>query len=242
MTGFAWNTVDLRTMATEIQVVDGWDAFPAGRVETTQYPYMHGEVYSNEIFYEARDISLGMIVLPYNANGTVTLDPLEHVQDNLDALFALFGASGLGSLIRTMPDTTQREARVKVLDAFEVSQGQGPAIKKFVVRARMPIPFWRQLPELTLSGSGTITSGSAPIQDFRIIFSGSGTATNTTNGDSVTATGAVTVDMSTGEIHNGGVPADGLVTPNRPWIFRLGPGANSITLSGASITYYPSWF
>lgn len=246
MTEFFWNTVDLRTLGYNIQVVDGWDSFPHARMGASQYPYRHGEILTDEVFYDAKDISLGMVVLPTDANGLVTTSPLQHLQDNIDLLFGIFGAAGMGSLIRTMPDLTQREAVVKVIDTFEVTE-QSKQARAFVVRARMPIPFWRELPQITgqsVSGSTVVTNnGNAPVQDFQITFAGAGSLTNSDNGDVLTATAACVLDMREWNIESGGLPVDNRLTPNAPWLFRLRAGANNLVGTGTvSLSYYHSWF
>lgn len=242
MTGFALNGTNLRNLGYNIRVVDGWDVFPDARVAVTQYPYRHGEILADEMFYEAKDISLGMVVLPYDpVSGLQTLTPTQHIQANVDALYRLFGTPGLSSLIRTMPDGTQREAEVKVIQSIDAAQHVGDS-RTFVVRMHMPIPFWRQLPIANFSGSGTlVNNGNAPIQDFKITFGGAGSVTHGTTGDSITATGAVVVDFKRQKIHVSESDADNLVTFNTPWMFRLFPGNNSISGS-ASIDYYHSWF
>lgn len=246
MTGFSWNGTDLRTLGYNIQVVDGWDSFPHGRVGVSQYPFRHGEVHTDEIFYDAKDISLGMAVLPTDATGVVTTSALQHLQDNIDMLFGLFGANGMGSLIRTMPDLTQREAVVRVIEAFEVTDLAKQA-RQFVVRARMPIPFWRELPQVTglsVSGSTVVTNnGNAPVQDFQITFGGAGSLTNSDNGDVLVASAACTVDLREWNIESGGLPVDNRITPSAPWLFRLRAGANNLVGTGSvTLNYYHSWF
>lgn len=243
-TGFSLSGTDLRTMAHEIRVVDGWDAFPSSRVGVTQYPFRHGEVHSSESFYNARDISLGMVVLPYDGTtGTITTTPLEHIQENLDSLFRLFGAPGQLPLVRTMPDGSQRQADVRVIDTFEVSGNVGDT-RIFVVRMRMPIPFWKELPVDTFSGSGSlINNGNAPVGDFTITFGGAGSVTHSSLGDQIVATGACVVSITEFSIESGGSPVDNLVTCNSPWMFRLMPGTNTIAASGSvTFSYYHSWF
>lgn len=247
-TGFTLSGTNLRNLAYNMHTVDGWDSFPSARTSRTQYPFRHGEIISTETFYNARDISLGMLVLPFDpTTGTVTSSPLQHIQENLDTLFGLFGQPGNLPLIRTMPDGSQRQSNIKVIETFDVAQHVGDT-RIFVARLRMAMPFWAELPVVSLPNqSGSIVlvnNGNAPVGDFSIHFDGAGSITHSSLGDSMVATGEATVSMYEWSItDNSQVPADNLVTCNSPWMFRLVAGNNSLSITGSvDITYYHSWF
>lgn len=243
-TEFTLGSLDLRTLAHEITLVSGWDTFPGLKYSATQYAYQHGEDMSGRRWYKPRNIDLHMILLATDATGVVTTTPLQHLQANLDALFAaLHNSTGPLTLTRTMPDATVRTAEVRPIDASPVEDGTG-ITKAVVVSLRMGWPFWHGA-AAEVSGTGPLAAtnnGNAPVNDMLVTFTTTGRIT-TPAGDYVesAAAGAI-LNVRTGEVTGSGTPAD--ISTNKPWFIQLEPGANSLTVTGGSktINYFHSYF
>lgn len=252
-TGWDLDGTDLRRIGYNIRTADGWDAFPASRAAALEHPFRHGEELSDRVFYKARDVSLAIMVLPTAPDGSVTLSGLEHVRANLDALMGLFhGRTGLRTLTQTLPDgSTQRQAKVRVVDSFVVNGlGGNDAARLFVARLRMPYPFWSELPAKNVNGTGSLVlanGGNAPIQNAVITFSTAGRLTHDATGDYLevdsVAGGSVVVDLGAWTVTQAGSPADARLSYNRGWLMEFDPGNNGLTATATvSIDYYDSYF
>lgn len=243
-TGFVLGSLDLRTLAHEITLVSGWDTFPGLKFSGTQYAYQHGEDISGRRWYQPRTIDLHLILLATDATGVVTTTPLEHLQANLDALFAaLHNSTGPLTLTRTMPDGTTRTAEVRPLDAAPVEDGTG-ITKSVVLSLRMGYPFWHGA-TATVAGTGPLActnNGNAPINDMVVTFTTAGRVTTPAGDYLESAAAGAVVNVRTGEVTGTATPAD--ISSNKPWFIQFEPGANSVAVTGGSksIQYFHAYF
>lgn len=187
-TGWKIDGTDLRTLATNIRTVDGWDSWPGRRGRNFDVPYVHGESSVSRKFLPAKDISLAMTILPSNPAGAVTKAPDAHVQENLDTLLGLLWKPvGLLTVERRMPDFTVRTARAEAIDLAEIRRGRGPVDREFLLRLRLPDPLWRQTSEnsptsqqvlSTSQGFNVVTGGNGPIGDAVVRFAATAAVSN----------------------------------------------------------------
>jgi len=232
-TGFVLAGLDLRTLAYEITTVGGWDGFPGFKASGVEYAYTHGEDLTGRRFYKARNIDLGVIILPFNADGSQTLAPLVHIQQNLDALLgALHSTSSPLSLVRTMPDATVRTALVRPIDFVPIEQDVG-ITRSAILTLRMGYPFWHGETSVVSGTSfNAVNDGTAPVNDMVVTFTTAGRLTHTPSGDYLESSDAgAVVNVGTGVIT--GAPT-GAVFGNTPWWLQLEPGSNAFTTSGGS--------
>lgn len=185
-TQFAIDGTDLRNLATNIRTLNGWDSWPGRRGRNFEVPYIHGESSVARKFVPARDLALTMVILPSNAAGIVTTDPASHVQENVDTLLSLlWKPNSLLTVTRTMPDGTTRTIDAEAIDASEIVKGKGAIDREFIIRLRLPDPFWRvtspnsptnQNVLNTSTGFNVTTLGNAPIADAVVRFTANGSS------------------------------------------------------------------
>ena len=245
ITGFTLNGLDLRTLATDIGSINGWDSFPGLKASGVQYAFTHGEYIGGRRFYSARDIDITMIIMATDEDGLVTTTPEEHVQDNIDALMAaLHSTSGELALVRTMPDGSTRTAYVRPLDVIRFQESIGPIFRGVNLSLRMGYPFWNGAAlAQTISGSASVTNlGTAPINNMIVTFTTAGRITVNATGEWIeSADAGLVLDVKTGIVTSGN---SGALEASSPWLLQLEPGANALTVTGGnkSISGFHGYF
>jgi hypothetical protein len=126
------------------------------------------------------------------------------------------------------------------LNAASISQPKRE--RNIVVPLTCPWPYWKEGGTEftnTATGAGTITNtGDVTIYDPVITFSGAGTYTNSTEGWTLTTTGACVIDVGARTVTVGGVNNDNLLTrTDREWAW-FAVGANSVTRSVSCTTTF----
>ena len=237
-TGFTLNGLNLRTLALEILSTSGWDTFPGVKSSGVQYAFTHGEYIGGRRFYRARDIDLNMIILDTNAAGQVVTTPLEHIEENIETLMgALHDTFNPLTLVRTLPSGVTRTAFVRPVDVLRYEDHVG--ISRIVtLTLRMGYPFWHGAAfNQVVSGTTSITmNGTAPVNDFSVVFTTAGRITHSPTGDYIESSAAgITVDLSKHEDNiTGGDPAD--ISSNTPWWLQLEKGSNGLVVTGGNKT------
>lgn len=244
LTGFTLNGLDLRTLAHNIDSVNGWDSFPGVKSAGVEYAFTHGEYLGGRRFYRAREIDLNMVILTTDSTGVVTTSPEEHLEENVDTLLgALHNSFGPITLTRTMPSGAVRTAAVRPIDFVRFGSFQGPLLRAATLTLRMGYPFWHGAADSYTGGTGTVTNdGNAPVNDMVITFTTAGRITHDDTGDYIESDSAgLVVDVGTGVITGGD---SGEIHSNNPWFLQLEPGDNDITVTGGNktINFFPGYF
>ena len=230
----------LAAISTFVRILP--EVFAAQRAKPSRQANRHGTVLASRTFYDSFsfvlqvDLDYGNPETPATvyANLSTLLSRANH---NLERVW----------LTRTAPDYGNVEIPFVVIRSPQTSTPRH--------RLRIPCmalePFWRDR-AITFSAvdptAGVTTTGSAPIPDAVLVFSGAATAstfTHTDTGDTVTITAdttvnAVTVDCGARTVQQLGAHADALLTDtatSRPWFIELLAGQlNSFTVSSGSVT------
>lgn len=236
LTGWMLGALDLRTLAVNIEQVNGWESFPSLKGGGNEFSYLHGEDLSGRAFYRAKNIDLAMLILATNAAGVVTSTPQQHVDENLATLFgALHSSSAYLTLTKTLYPSTARTIQVRPVDIARVDQKVGLS-RAVLLSLRTGYPFWHGAAFSSSAGSGTTAFnnlGNAPINDMVITFTGAGRITNNLNGDWVESSAAgVVLNVGTGEVTTG---SPGAINSNRPWYLQLEPGSQNLARTASIV-------
>lgn len=182
-------TVDgtrLDTYAWNIETIDGRIGVAAVRGANPIVPGRHGEIFTANKTWDAKDIVLKMWVKGSDVDGLVPTTDMTEFRKNIDALTLLFGTrSRLLDVRQTWPAGV-RQALCEVLQAYDMS---GRAINpqaKFNVVLRVPGAFWQDVSTTDYSSATNLTSGTtvtmaaydgatAPMEDHMIVVSGPAT-------------------------------------------------------------------
>lgn len=198
-------------------------------------------------------ITLNFRAYGRDATGIVTTTKREHLEANLDSIFSLIAGAGERAILeRDMADGTTRWIYIQVLNP--ASYIRAPFFNSEMGAYDLPViatahyPFWQSEVQTTTvipAGAGTIVNaGNARISNMSLAFAAAGSITNDPDGDVVTATAAVTVDVGEKTISNGGAPTPGRVSPfNREHWFRTGAGSVAVTVATTTVTaiYRSHW-
>ena len=236
----------LSTVATNVRIMP--EVYAPQRARPSRQANRHGSVLESRTFFDSFSF-----VLQVDADYDVPEDAatvyanvatiLRRANHNLERVW----------LTRTAPEQSDVEIPVVVTRPPQTSNPRH--------RLRIPFrtldPFWRDRAETFAAvdpTSGVTTGGSAPIGDAVLAFSGeptSATLTHTTTGDSITIaadsqTNDVIVDCADRSVIRAGVPLDGVMTADKPWLIELlAAQLNSFTLSGSgavTLTARDKWF
>jgi hypothetical protein len=250
VTDWSINGTSLRTRGYNIEVVDGWDQFPARRGGSIGVAHRHGSFVNPRRTSEPRIITLAVRVLPVDATtGLVSTTGPEHLQENLDIVLGLLWGSAELLISRVMPDASTREINAEVLSAVDAT-ATPTSTRLLIVELECAYPFWHETPIIAddgNSGAFTLTNnGNAPIGDAVVTFSGISKLTHDDTGDfiEITAGAGVVVDVGARTILDGATPVDNDFLTNSPWWIEIAPGLNNFTLTGAGtvdIDYFDSW-
>lgn len=250
LTTWRINSIGLNDLRFNIGSVDGWDSYPERRGSNIEIPFRDGSIAQPDKFYREKDFALSVIIMPNNTTGAVTHTNgrRAHIRENLDILMGELYSTSLIAVQRDEPaypgaGTVTYESLCEVVDVIPVTGSVGPLARQMIIRFRMPIPFWRVLPEKTGQGTPSVSNGgNAPVTDMVITFTG-GTnplLTNTTTSETILITDAmatpVIVDVGARTVTQGGSPADGLITPGTDNWMKFIPGTNNLTLGSGSVS------
>ena len=221
--------------------------FPGFRGLNPQLLGSDGQFHRTRKPYRAKQIVLNFRAYGRDATGTVTTTKREHLEANLEDIFELIAGDGEQAILeRDMADGTIRWIQIQTLQAAAFAQSSffnnEMGAYDLPVFATAAYPFWQselQTTQVIPAGADTIVNlGNARISNLNLAFAGAGSFTNDDDGDVVTATAAVTVDVGNKTISNGGAPTPGRMDPpNREgdW-FRVGPGTTNVTAAGTTVT------
>jgi hypothetical protein len=172
------------------------------RGDNKMIPFRHGKIFSPK-YYDERTISMGIAMSAGSAGA------LETTFDNMRSLFS---QRTEGTLIMTREDSSTRYIMASVNKSLQVDR-KSAEVALAVVQFDCASPFWRLTSAITDNTTAitaspnamTVTNpGSIEERDCQIVIHGAFTAitiTNSTNGASLTYTGAIgtaeTVTIST---------------------------------------------
>lgn len=261
-TGWTIAGTDMRTLAFEIQNVDGWDGWPGKRGSGIEIPYRHGAITTPKKFYQPREFALAVVVLATDAAGAVTHPEgdLGHIRENTDILMGLLHSDSLIAVAQTVPDpgggTIVRTALCEVLDVIPVSTHIG-ITRSMLIRFKAPDPFWAGplVNDNANVGAFTVSpGGNAPVADYVLVFK-AGTTQRLTWDTPATYLEVVGAAPAAGwEIDAGartvtnlttGLPVDNLLSRSVDWPEFAPAVSNGMTLAGGGtvdIAYKPKWF
>jgi phage-related protein len=190
MTTFTYGGTDLSTFGN-ITVIDGYLDMPERRGDNMKIPLRNGTVHSRK-YYDERTITFGIAIIE---------STLAALETKLDTIRALFAIPTQQTLSITFGDTTVKTVQATVDKALQVNRIQTMA--RIVVEFTMCEPFFRlstaiadNTTAITASPNAmTVTNpGTVEERDPTIIIHGAFTSitiTNSTNGASLTYTGAI---------------------------------------------------
>ncbi len=229
----------LAAIATNVRILP--EVFAGQRAKPSRQANRHGSVLEARTFYDSFNFIL-QVDLDYG----VPEDPdtvyanlstlLERISDNIERVW----------LTRTAPDYGAVEIPIIVLRTPQTSNPR----HRIRIPCRALDPFWRDQ-AVTFAAvnpvSGVTTTGSAPIGDAVLVFSGAAasavlTHTSSPDSDGITITAnttvnAVTVDCEDRSVTQLGAPVDGVMTADKPWLLELRSNQlNAFTLSSGSAT------
>lgn len=227
----------LAAIATNVRILP--EVFAAQRAKPSRQANRHGTILEARTFYDSFNFIL-QVDLDYG-----TPEDPDTVYANLSTLLQRISANTERVWVtRTAPDYGNVEIPIVVLRPPQTSNPR----HRIRIPCRALDPFWRDR-AVTFSAVnpvlGVITTGSAPIGDAVLVFSGAATSailTHTNTGDTITITAnttvnAVTVDAEDRSVVQSGAPADGVMTTSQPYLLELVRNAlNSFTLSSGSVT------
>ena len=201
----------------------------------------------------AKTITLNLRAYGRDATGIVTTSVGEHLEANIDDILELIAGAGEQVILEMdMADGSTRWIKIQPLVESQFQEGAyfNPSMGSydFPLIVSAAYPMWQSEAEHTqivTPGADTIVNaGNARISNAVYALAGAGTFTNDDDGDVLTATAAVTVDVGTRQISNGGSPTPGrLDPPNKLWWFRLRAGTTNVTAAtvNTTVTYRDHW-
>lgn len=242
------------------------DEFPTFRGDNPTLAGRHGRAFEQKV-RDSRRFKLVLRVEHADSGGGITGTQPQQVRTNLDALYAVLGASGQRTIVRYMPDATTRTNYGEVVAVSDV-QDPGGYGKLLIVSIEFDLanPLWygsAVTPSATTINTSPKTisvtnAGTAPTS--RVSFSCVGPLTNpritnSTNGqwvqvDQVVASAkTLAIDCDTGVVTYDGTAVPSLVshygaTP----LLELAVGANSLSVTssvtGGTVTptHYPGYW
>jgi hypothetical protein len=229
---------------------DGLFGFPGRRGENVPIIGQPGR-YRAAKMAEQRVGTLGLLIRPQDSAGRIITTACQHEEANQDLILSLVGAESLQMLEWDMCDGTMRYLEVEFVDAMPIAHRPSGA-RELPITYVAPYPAWRGADVVTpITGTVAVNpGGNAPVDDCLLSFSAAGTLTNALTGEAVQIDpgggGAVTIDCWTGEVTQGGAPAQNrVVSVNSARILHLVPAvANSLTASAGTITvtHRPTWW
>jgi len=249
-----FGTTNLSELGYLIVLEDYLNA-PEKRGDNIFIPYRHGRIYTKK-FYDERVMSFGL---------TVHETTLESVENTLDTLKMLAG-NGQQTLTAYMNNGSIRNAQAEIVNDFGVTR-PAPLVAKVTIDFLIAGAFMRSATQETNNividaapTTETITNpGTVEEREATIVLTGplqNTVITNSTNGVSLTYTGAiaaprvVTISVVAGEyVATDDLAANkiGQITHSgSEALFVLDPGANSLSIADdtattgeVDINYYP---
>ena len=229
----------LAPISTMVRILP--EVFAKQRARPSVVANAHGSVLASRTFYDSFnfvlqiDADYGTPELPATVYDNIATI-LSRINHNLERVWLTRTAPSQGAV--EIPIVVLREPRT------------GNPRHRLMIPLRSLEPFWRDQ-AVTFSAvdptAGVTTTGSGPIPDAVLVFSGAGTAatlTHTDTGDTVTITAdttvnAVTVDCGVRTVKQLGAHADALLTDtatSQPWFIELLAGQlNSFTVSSGTV-------
>ena len=186
-TAWTLDSLDLRTLALNIEDASGWDSFTARRAGNKEIAYRDGEFSDPRKFFGPKEILLKMVFMNTNAAGVVTSSRAEHLRQNIDTfLGALYKRNGFLDLRKTVPTigggTHQRSAMVEVLNFTPITE-KSKQFRSAMVIFRNVEGLWRQI---------ETTGGSAPQKESALTgITGASQAINVVTGGNAPVRGGL---------------------------------------------------
>lgn len=222
--------------ATMVRILP--EVYAAQRARPSVIASQHGSVVDSRRFYD----SFNFILQVDASYGGPPDDPdtlmanigtiLKRMNSNIEKVW----------LTRTAPDQGAVEIPIIVLRSPQTANPR----HRLRIPCRALDPFWRDQAETFDQDPLTdvAVSGSAPIGDAVLVFSGAAVAATLTHlqsGDTITITAnttvnAVTVDCGARTVKQLGAHVDGVMTASEPWLLELVPDfTNTFTLSSGAV-------
>lgn len=244
------DSVNLSTYAHYIDRVAGREVINGKRQPTWHVPFTQGTPLIWDAPYEAKTITLSIIVSNTDADGNITYagGGPAHLRENLDTLLGLFSKRGSPiALERDVPNPAggydTRTAEVTVIEQVAVGGRRGKQIRQLSVPLYMPWPFWTGGPVTipTMSPATFEVSGNAPTWPT-ITFREPGTLILEGTSQYLTADRAgIVVNTREKTAFLDGDPVPALIHPSgREW-FPLNPGENRVDGPSVDIEFKPQW-
>lgn len=243
--------VVLATYASWLESIDGLDNTPprkAGRVVDAMY--RHGVAGNVDIWDQAKIIPFRIGVAPWDDDGDVTYPNVDaHLRANLDGLLGvLHPPRGRTVTIEREEYNTSGTLVTWSAEARNVGGTVVAGTRKRIVTARLELPYprWHIGAEVvrTAASSHTFTpAGNASIADMILTFAGAGTMVHDETGDTITTTGACTVNVGARTVGATATTNDrrNRARFNRGWWQEWFPGEEvNLTVTGTTVavSYY----
>lgn len=247
--------VDLSTYATLVRSTDGVDELPPLRGDNRLVPSIAGRRFAGKR-HDERRMSLALWVNSLDAAGTLSESTSpKQTRKNLDALYAIFGQRTTGSLVRVMPDASERTAQAEVVSTTNIQDEWGGDAIGLVVDFLLPDPFLygtAVAPSQAIAASPTnyTITNAGSVATHRLLLTFTGPISNpkllNLTIDSgglyyveclVTVAPATTlvIDCEDFTAYNNGVNAIGSLQHSGSFEFmRLEPGANSMRVTSTA--------
>lgn len=217
----------MATYADSIEIIRGLKVLTGKRRELVYAANRHGSVPVSHLYREENRLTIQITILPVDADDDVDHPHggVGHLQENLDALFAIFDKSTAIDLRQWIPTRVVGGLELQASGFVEsvVTVEGNAGVWRMLVELVLQYPWWHELPVLSAASAAGVlnitTGGTAPVADMVLTFASDGTLTWAAGGSILQilgATGAVIVDVGKRTVTQGGLPARGLL--------RLGAG------------------
>ncbi len=240
--------IDGTQLSTYAKVVRIMDTVAPLRARNPQVPWMPGNYSDPDKVPGPARVYLDTLVRWTNSAGAVTHGNGEagHMAENLAAIAALLRKhTALPLLQRNDPDKGQVSREVELIGTpSRISE------RNYFRWPLVAYPYWLGAARTGLGTPSLSNLGDAVSYAAVITFTGgtNGKLTNSTDGSGISFSGTlatpVVVDCATGEVTQGGSPADALVEYDTGYPMRFVPGSNTLALTGGgtvSIDLQDAW-
>lgn len=243
----------IATYADSVEIIRGLKTLPAKRRQVVYAANRHGSLTAPHLYRAENHLQIQITLLPVDADNATNHPYLGvgHLQENLEALFAIFDKSTPIDLRQKIPTRTAGIVEMQasaLVDSVVTIEGNA-GVWRMLVDLVLQYPWWHELPLITRASASShsfTTGGTAPIADMVLTFAGNGTLTYAAGGSILQiadATGAVVVDVGNRLVTQGGLPARqllrlGVGTPAH-WLELPAKTAISLTSTvGVAVAYY----
>jgi hypothetical protein len=246
--------VDLSTYATLVRSTDGVDELPPIRGENITVPAIVGRRFARK-GHDQKRLSLALWVNSLDAAGAPGTTNPRQTRINLDALQSIFGQRTTGSLVRVMPDGTERTGQAEVVSTSNIQDTLGGDAIGMVVDFLLPDPYLygsAVAPSQAIAASPTNWShtNAGTVATHRLVLTFTGPISNPRLSNLTIDAGLgfyveclvtvdsgklLVIDCGAFTALNDGVNAIGSVRHSGAFeFFRLVPGSNSLRVTATT--------